>query len=472
MHPSPASRFCERSKQVGLLAIDSAGDNAIAKKNFTVGGQFGGGGGTGGGGGAGGNQGPVIPSGLIVTGPTGGVARIEGITDPENDPVERVEWTIDPEGANAQPGSGLVINLRNVPPGEYGLAIIATDDRGASTTGRATLQVTAGAGAVLRAPPPPAGEPTGPALRLPSLTLSQGATVVLDAGATGIPPKSRGDFTYSWALFQKASGNRVDSTDQPVARFNLTTADTFQLQFRATDKKTGAVSTATSNVRATARPPALPPLPKVVKGSTCGPFTAGTNADTKLSCPNLQVVDGNPPAPYTQTTFAWRVTNINTGSVKTGIGREFDAGRWAPRGVGTAWGRRGGRARAAGAGVESSRESARPCACVRLGNRHAPLAGSRRAPPLQQLPGSGLPAKPSLPYSPARRQADRRRLCGGAGRGRVQPVAQVGEHSHLPLHNPHGEPPAPRAARPPAARPRGRWHAAAPRARRRRRCVP
>jgi hypothetical protein len=275
-------------------------------QNFTVGGTA--------------NTAPVIPPGLVVRGPSGGLGIISGITDPNNDPVS-VEWTIDPDGKFATPGQGNVVSLKGIPAGEYTLAIIASDDRGMSSTARVSLQVSPGA-----APAPPAG-PSLPPLRLPSLTLSQGATVVLDAGATGIPPAQRGGYTYSWSLSQKASGNRVASSDQAVARFNLTDADAYQLQFKATDTTSGAAATATSNVRATPRQPTQPPLPKVAVGSTCGPFTSPSASETKLSCPNLNIVSGPTNQPYSNTTFAWRVTNVKTGSVKTGIGKEFNVGK-------------------------------------------------------------------------------------------------------------------------------------------------
>jgi hypothetical protein len=294
--------------QVGLLAIDSAGDNAIAKKNFTVGGSS--------------NGGPFIPPGLVVRGPSGGVAVIQGVVGPDNIPLT-LQWTIDPDGRFATPGQGTVVNLSGIPPGEYTLAIIASINEGAmSSTARATLQVTPGTGAGAR----PGGGANLPSLRLPSLTLSQGSTVILDAGATGIPPADRNNYTYSWSLSQKASGNRVASSTDAVARFNLSDADTFQLQFRATEKRSGAAATATSNVRATPRQATQPPLPRVAAGSTCGPFTTPANGDTRLACPSLNVVDAS-NRPYTNTTFAWRVTNTKTGSVKTGIGKEFDVGK-------------------------------------------------------------------------------------------------------------------------------------------------
>jgi hypothetical protein len=306
--PSTSVTLPEGEYQVGLLAIDSSGDNAIAKKNFTIGGA-------GSGGGGGGSSGPIIPPGLIVTGPAGGQGVITGVTDPEGGAVQ-LEWTIDPDG-QAIPGQGTVVSLRNLTPGDYILAIVARGPSGASTNGRATLRVSQGS-----APP---GPDSGLSLRLPSLTLSAGSSIVLDAGATGIPPPDRGNFTYSWALSQKASGTRMDSAADAVARFNLTKADSYQLQLQATDKKTGAISSATSNVRVLAR--ADPQLPLLATGGKCGPFTSGANADTKISCPDLKVVATDGTTPYTDLTYAWRVTNIKTGAVKTGIGREFNAGR-------------------------------------------------------------------------------------------------------------------------------------------------
>jgi hypothetical protein len=172
---------------------------------------------------------------------------------------------------------------------------------------------------------PPSASAQGLSLRLPSLTLSAGAAVVLDAGATGIPPADRNAFNYDWALSQKASGNRVDSAKAAVARFNLTTADAYQLQLTATDQRTKAVSSATSNVRVLARSGA--PLPRVTADSKCGPFRLSAAAEARLSCPDLAVVSAEGSAPYTNLTYAWRVTNVKTAQVKTGIGKEFNAGR-------------------------------------------------------------------------------------------------------------------------------------------------
>jgi hypothetical protein len=283
----------------------------VAKKNFTLGG-------------AGGNSPPVIPAGLTVTGRSGGQALIPAITDPDGDTVS-LDWTIDPDGL-AIPGMGSVVSLRGVPPGDYSLAIVARDDRGASSTGRATLRVTAGGASAGggEAPPPAGGAGEGLSLRLPSLTLSAGASVILDAGATGIPPEDRNDFTYAWSLSQKSSGNRVDSAATPVARFNLSRADTYQLQLAATSKRSGTVSSATSNVRVLAK--ADPQLPRITPDSKCGPFTSTAGQETRLACPGIQVVTAG-GAPYTNITFAWRVTNIASGAVKTGIGKEFNAGR-------------------------------------------------------------------------------------------------------------------------------------------------
>ena len=315
--------------QVGLLAIDSAGDNAIAKKNFTVGGRGGGGAGGagGGGGGAGGNAPPQIPPGLVVTGSSGATAVIPGISDPNGDAVS-LEWVIDPDDL-AIPGQGTAVSLRGVPPGEYTLQITARDDRGATSTARATLRVQpAGGGAGGASPPPP--DEGGLSLRLPSLTLGAGSNVVLNAGATGVPLDELADYTYTWTLTQKATGSRVDGQSGPTARFSLARPDTYQLQLQAAPKAGGGGGggsgggTATSNVRVLAR--SGPPLPVLAAGSKCGPFTSPAGGDVRLACPDLKVTDDK-GAPYTNVTFAWRVTNIDSGAVKTGIGREFGAGK-------------------------------------------------------------------------------------------------------------------------------------------------
>jgi hypothetical protein len=249
-------------------------------------------------------------------------AVIPAITDPDGDAVT-LEWIIDPTGPLSLPGQGSVVSLRGVPPGEYSLQITARDDRGGKATSTVTLRVTspgapAGAGAS-------SGEGSL-SLRLPSLTLSSGATVILDAGATGVPPAAVKSYSYVWALSQKATGQKVDNSTASVARFNLTRADTYQLQLQVTGGASGVASTATSNVRVLQR--ADPPLPRVAPDASCGPFQASAASDSKLSCPDLRIVDAQTGLmPYTNTTFAWRVTNMKTGQVKTGIGKEFNAGR-------------------------------------------------------------------------------------------------------------------------------------------------
>jgi hypothetical protein len=321
--------------QVGLLAIDASGDNAIAKKNFTVAGA---------GSPAGANLPPVVPAGLVARGPAGGAAALRGVSDPDGDAVA-VEWTIDPSGLGI-PGQGAAVSLRGVPPGRYELSLVARDSRGGASSGTATLEVLppGGGGGGGSAGAGGSGGSAGAGgielreldLRLPSLTLSSGAAVILDAGAAGVPPGARNDYSYSWQLSRKASGQWVAGVAGPVARFNLSGPDSLALLLTAQSKRTGSTASATGAVRAIARPQGAPPLPQAAAGARCGPLTATGTGAVRLACQDLRVVTaaGGAPAsargaPYTNASWAWRVTSESTGAVRTAIGREFDAGRWA-----------------------------------------------------------------------------------------------------------------------------------------------
>jgi len=112
------------------------------------------------------------------------------------------------------------------------------------------------------------------------------------------------------------------------------------------------VGAATGGVRALMRAGGAGQLPRVTAGSRCGPLvgsvasaggngsgggagggtttssssssssTSGSSGSTvRLSCPDLRFVDALDGRPYTNVTWAWRVTHMTNGAVKTGIGR-------------------------------------------------------------------------------------------------------------------------------------------------------
>jgi hypothetical protein len=302
--------------QLGLLAIDASGDNAIAKKNFSVAAPVGR------------NSPPTLPAGLAASGPSGGVAVLPAITDPDLDPVQ-LSWVLDPGGLGVL-GQGTVVSLRGVAPGDYTLSLTASDSRGASSSAMMRLRVLPAGG----------GAAPGLPLRLPSLTLCVGAAMILDAGATGVPGTDRGRYNYAWALFRKASGIQIDSSDCAVARFNLTSADTYQLVLKVYLKNSISGSAdgsgigidtpsgvATSNIRVQPRAEGAPLLPRLATGVGCGPLAADAAASTVLSCPALRFVDAQ-GRNYTNTNWAWRVSDTQTSAVRTGYGRQFDAGRF------------------------------------------------------------------------------------------------------------------------------------------------
>jgi hypothetical protein len=336
--------------QVGLLVVDSNGGNAIAQKNIEVGPPQ-----------ADARKQPRPPIIPTVDGPleaeAGGELLLPAITDPNND-VVNVVWTIRQNGQLVKEGTGGSVTLDGVPPGTYVVEITA-DDGVLTSTGSYDLRVRkSGEAAPPARPPgsrPPAARPPASGggsgggedggdggggggggsggsagldldLRLPSLTLSQGATLEIDAGSTGIPVRDLGKYTYKWVLRNKATGQTVTTQEGQSISLPLTNADSLQLQLVVTDPGSDATATGSSNLKVLPRPEGADPLP-VVAGS-CGPFRSSPGATTKLTCSgkiSTQASDGEPS--NTPTVWAWRITRLRDQSITTAVGSSADFGR-------------------------------------------------------------------------------------------------------------------------------------------------
>lgn len=307
--------------QVGLLVIDSNNGNAIAKKNFTVGASAlprptPGTPGTGGGGGGGASP-PVIPVGLAFTGPTSSSVQITGVTSPEGNPVT-LTWKLQPSsGTNTiKTGTGATVSLVGVQPGSYNLQLTANDGRGGVSTGVARLTVTPAGGPG----PGPAPKASTSNLRLPSLSLSQNSIMEIDSASAGIPLSKRNQYVYKWALVRKTTRQPVSVLFGPVGRFDLTSADSYELQLNATDNSSNMIQRAVSTVRVLAKS-ASTPEDVTVRGS-CGPFSVSSaSQEVKVSCPKLTVSGPS------QLTYAWRLTRPSDGTaVKTAAGKQASFG--------------------------------------------------------------------------------------------------------------------------------------------------
>lgn len=193
------------------------------------------------------------------------------------------------------------------------------------------------AGTGTRAPPAPgssSGSPSRPSApggnrldldpRLPSLTLSQGATLEINAGSTSIPIQDLAKYTYKWTLKNKATGQTVKTAEGQGVSLPLTTPDSLQLQVAVVDPVSRNNATGSSNLKVLPRPEGSDPLPIVV--GNCGPFRWTPEQPTRLSCKNIEVqtADGEPV--NVPVVWAWRVTKLQDQSITTAIGPTADFG--------------------------------------------------------------------------------------------------------------------------------------------------
>jgi hypothetical protein len=301
--------------------LDSSGGNAVAQKNIEVGPpptdprkQ---------------PRPPIIPS---IDGPleaeSGGELLLPAITDPNNDPVN-VVWQIRQNNKLVKEGTGGNLVLNDVDPGDYVIQIKADDGMLTSSGQYDLIVVPAGTGT--KKPPGPSKSPSGGARldldpRLPSLTLSQGATLEIDAGSTSIPIKDLAKYDYKWTLKNKATGQTVKTEEGQGVSLPLDNADSLQLQLSIIDPKSNLNSTGSSNLKVLPRPEGADPLP-VISGR-CGPFRSSPAVATKLTCRGRiepQTADGE-PADTVPLVWAWRVTKLRDQTIKTSVGAIADFG--------------------------------------------------------------------------------------------------------------------------------------------------
>ena len=288
--------------QVGLLVVDSSMQNVVAKKNITVGGRSSGIA----------NLPPTIPAGLVLNGEFGKSVMFPFIRDPNGDPVT-VKWEIQENGQPVESGIGRSVILQDVEAGEYQLAITATDSKGASSKGTATLRVSiraGGAGGSEALPPFPPNLKLP--LRLPVLTVAQGTLLEVDAASAGVPLADISKYTYDWTL-QNSATKAVKTTQNNTQKFKyvLKEAGQYDLTLSVREKATsgGKQRRVTSVVKT------LPAsgLPSLTAQSSCGPFTSSSTQDTQLSCPQISATGPNSD----KLQYAWRVGNIKTATIKT-----------------------------------------------------------------------------------------------------------------------------------------------------------
>ena len=272
---------------------------------------------------------PIIPS---IDGPleaeAGGELLLPAITDPNNDPVN-VVWQIRQNNKLVKEGTGGNLVLNDVDPGEYVIQIKADDGMLTSSGQYDLIVVPAGTGT--KKPPGPSTSPSGGARldldpRLPSLTLSQGATLEIDAGSTSIPIKDLAKYDYKWTLKNKATGQTVKTEEGQGVSLPLDNADSLQLQLSIIDPKSNLNSTGSSNLKVLPRPEGADPLP-IISGR-CGPFRSSPAVATKLTCRGRiepQTADGE-PADTVPLVWAWRVTKLRDQAITTSVGAIADFG--------------------------------------------------------------------------------------------------------------------------------------------------
>jgi hypothetical protein len=297
-------QLAEGRYTVGLLVVASDANNTVVQKNFTVGSAAGGNV----------NVGPVIPAGQTLRGNPGGSVVIQGVVDPNGDPVS-LTWTLSRGNQQVKDGTGTVVSLSGVSAGTYTLAITATDGRGGRSTGDATVIVSGSSNAAPAPKPGPGPTPTpvptppaGLQLRLPSLTVAPGTLVEIDVASAGVPVVDLGKYNYNWQVVDAASKiTRATSTSR-VFKYRLRDLGQSELTLTVTPKPGGNAPSPTQKVTSVLR--ALPVeggvrLPTIAQESTCGPFTGQVGKDVTLSCPQVTATGPN----ATNLQWAWRVVN-------------------------------------------------------------------------------------------------------------------------------------------------------------------
>jgi hypothetical protein len=148
-------------------------------------------------------------------------------------------------------------------------------------------------------------------VRLPSLTLVQGAGLEVDAAAAGVPIKDLALYSYKWTLGSKASGQTVSTQNGQRVRLVLGTADSLQLELAVALKQGGPAAIGQGNLKVLPRTEGAAALP-VVYGS-CGPFRSTPDmANVSLVCPGLSAkMGGSSGTPFAgKLVWAWRVTRV------------------------------------------------------------------------------------------------------------------------------------------------------------------
>jgi len=319
--------------QVGLLVLDSSSANAVAVKDILVGNVVPSpsppaGSGTGP---------PAAPDIPVLETPleaeTGGRLSLPSITDPNGDPVS-VTWDLRQGDRVIKSGAGAVISLTNIPPGLYTIVVTA-DDGSLTATGSYQLTVLGRPPSPGPGPKPP-GPPPGPPplvldLRLPSLSLAQGCLLQINVGSTGVPIRWIGNYTYSWKLLDRASGQVVTRKAGADVQLRLHDAGSFQLELQVTEPSSKATATAVSNLKVLPLPSGSAPLP-TMEGS-CGPFASVSSSSTLLTCPDSKVASAAKSATPSvgqnpQLVWAWRLTQLGDGgNLYTKVGAKSDFGK-------------------------------------------------------------------------------------------------------------------------------------------------
>eukprot|EP00775_Hariotina_reticulata_P011235 gene11235-11384_t len=313
--------------QIGLLVLDSSSANAVAVKDVLVGSVVpppeDSGAGP-----------PVAPDIPVLDAPleaeTGGRVNLPSITDPNGDPVS-VTWDLRQGDRVVKSGAGAVISLANISPGLYTILITA-DDGSLTATGSYQLRVLGSPGSPAPGPKPPPGPPPLVLdLRLPSLALAQGCLLQIHAGSTGVPIRWIGNYTYSWRLLDKASGQVVIRKAGADVQMRLSEAGSFQLELKVADPTSSATATAVSNLKVLPLPSGSAALPTMA--GTCGPFASVFTSSTLLTCPDSKVASASNAArpaadKNLQLVWAWRLTQLGgEGKLYTKVGATADFGK-------------------------------------------------------------------------------------------------------------------------------------------------